>query len=49
MAKTAEKTPKKLKFDKTQYLTWYESMLWMRKFEERTGQLYVQQKIKGFY
>ena len=48
MAKTAEKTPKKLKFDKTQYLTWYESMLLMRKFEERTGQLYVQQKIKGF-
>jgi pyruvate dehydrogenase E1 component alpha subunit len=48
MAKTAEKIPKKLKFDKAQYLTWYESMLLMRKFEERTGQLYVQQKIKGF-
>ena len=48
MAKVAEKVEKKLKFTKEQYLTWYESMLLMRKFEEKTGQLYVQQKIKGF-
>lgn len=48
MAKVAEKTEKKLKFTKEQYLTWYESMLLMRRFEEKTGQLYVQQKIKGF-
>ena len=41
-------TEKKLKFTKEQYLTWYESMLLMRKFEEKTGQVYVQQKIKGF-
>ena len=27
---------------------WYESMLLMRKFEEKTGQLYGQQKIRGF-
>ncbi len=27
---------------------WYESMLYYRKFEERAGQLYGQQKIKGF-
>ena len=45
MAKTAEK---KSKFSKEQYLKWYESMLLMRKFEEKTGQVYVQQKIKGF-
>jgi pyruvate dehydrogenase E1 component alpha subunit len=46
MAKTAAE--KKLKFSKEQYLKWYESMLLMRKFEEKTGQVYVQQKIKGF-
>jgi pyruvate dehydrogenase E1 component alpha subunit len=46
MAKTA--TLKKTKFTQQQYLKWYESMLLMRKFEEKTGQVYVQQKIKGF-
>ena len=45
MAKTAEK---KSKFSKEQYMKWYESMLLMRRFEEKTGQVYVQQKIKGF-
>ncbi len=30
------------------YLKWYEDMLLMRKFEERAGQLYGMQKIKGF-
>jgi pyruvate dehydrogenase E1 component alpha subunit len=38
----------KKKFDKDTYLFWYEQMLLMRKFEERSGQLYGQQKIKGF-
>lgn len=33
---------------KDTYLHWYESMLLMRKFEEKTGQLYGQQKIRGF-
>ncbi|SMO40979.1 pyruvate dehydrogenase (acetyl-transferring) E1 component subunit alpha [Solitalea koreensis] len=33
---------------KETYLHWYESMLLMRKFEERSGQLYGQQKIRGF-
>src|SRR5690554_507925 len=33
---------------KETYLTWYKSMLLMRKFEEKTGQLYGQQKIRGF-
>lgn len=36
------------KFSKETYLTWYESMLLMRKFEEKTGHLYIQQKIRGF-
>ncbi len=40
------KTP--LKFSKDTYLKWFESMLLMRKFEEKTGQLYIQQKIRGF-
>ncbi len=35
-------------FDAKMYLMWYESMLLMRKFEERAGQLYGMQKIKGF-
>lgn len=38
----------KTKFSKETYLKWYESMLLMRRFEEKTGHLYVQQKIKGF-
>ena len=36
------------KITKDTYLAWYESMLLMRKFEERAGQLYGQQKIRGF-
>lgn len=39
---------KKKKFSKDTYLTWYESMLLMRKFEEKAGQLYIQQKFGGF-
>src|SRR6187549_3666573 len=35
-------------FSKETYLFWYESMQLMRKFEERAGQLYGMQKIKGF-
>lgn len=37
-----------IKITKETYLNWYEMMLLMRKFEERSGQLYGQQKIKGF-
>ncbi|MBE7176922.1 MAG: pyruvate dehydrogenase (acetyl-transferring) E1 component subunit alpha [Mucilaginibacter polytrichastri] len=33
---------------KDTYLQWYESMLLMRRFEEKAGQLYGQQKIRGF-
>ena len=35
-------------FSKEQMLRWYEQMLLMRRFEEKAGQLYGQQKIKGF-
>lgn len=35
-------------FGKETYLYWYESMLLQRKFEEKTGQLYGMQKIRGF-
>ncbi|MEI2759114.1 MAG: pyruvate dehydrogenase (acetyl-transferring) E1 component subunit alpha [Bacteroidia bacterium] len=38
----------KQKFIKETYLFWYEQMLLMRRFEERSGQLYGMQKIKGF-
>jgi pyruvate dehydrogenase E1 component alpha subunit len=37
-----------VKITKETYLYWYESMLLMRKFEERASQLYGQQKIRGF-
>jgi len=36
------------KFGKEIYLEWYESMLLQRRFEEKTGQLYGMQKIRGF-
>ncbi|MDH5610373.1 MAG: pyruvate dehydrogenase (acetyl-transferring) E1 component subunit alpha, partial [Cyclobacteriaceae bacterium] len=48
---TKEKTPvkaKKEEFSKETYMFWYESMLLMRRFEEKSGQLYGQQKIRGF-
>src|SRR2546423_3517494 len=38
----------KAKFSKATYLYWYELMLLMRKFDEKAGQLYGQQKIRGF-
>ncbi len=36
------------KITKETYLYWYELMLRLRKFEERAGMLYGQQKIRGF-
>ncbi len=42
------KTSTKAKFSKATYLKWYEDMLLMRKFEEKAGQLYIQQKFGGF-
>ncbi len=37
-----------MKHPPTTYIFWYETMLLMRKFEEKCSQLYGQQKIKGF-
>lgn len=53
MSKEAVKNKKtetnaKSKFSKDTYMYWYESMLLMRRFEERSGHLYIQQKIRGF-
>ena len=36
------------KFSKETYLYWYELMLLIRRFEEKAGQLYGMQKIRGF-
>jgi len=41
-AKPAENIPRET------FLYWFESMLLMRRFEEKAGQLYGQQKIRGF-
>ena len=38
----------KAKISKKTYLEWYEIMLKARKFEEKAGMLYGQQKIRGF-
>ena len=35
-------------FGKETYLHWYETMLLQRRFEEKAGQLYGMQKIRGF-
>ena len=38
----------KLTFSKETYFKWFEEMILMRKFEEKSAQLYGQQKIRGF-
>lgn len=43
-----ESASKKQKFSKETYIKWYKDMLLMRKFEEKAGQLYIQQKFGGF-
>ena len=48
MAKRTATTKSKVKYSKETYTFWYESMLLMRRFEEKAGQLYGQQKIRGF-
>ena len=45
---TAAPTRANASYSKETYLTWYEQMQLMRKFEDKAGQLYGQQKIKGF-
>jgi len=42
------KTEKKAEFSKDTYMFWFENMLLMRRFEEKAGQMYGQQKIRGF-
>ncbi len=48
MAKAKSKSTENKTYSKEQLITWYTSMLQMRKFEEKAGQLYGKQKIKGF-
>jgi pyruvate dehydrogenase E1 component alpha subunit len=50
MAATAQAKSKSTKseYSKETYMFWFESMLLMRKFEEKAGQLYGMQKIRGF-
>lgn len=45
---TKKKEALKTRYSKEQYLYWYDSMQLQRKFEEKAGQLYGQQKIRGF-
>jgi pyruvate dehydrogenase E1 component alpha subunit len=42
------KAKAKAEYSKETYMFWFESMLLMRKFEEKAGQLYGLQKIRGF-
>lgn len=46
--KTKSKKGKKVTYSKETYLEWYEVMLRIRRFEERTLMMYGQQKIRGF-
>ena len=47
-AKKSSSSSSKEKYGKDTYIKWYRDMLLMRKFEEKCGQLYVQQKFGGF-
>lgn len=47
-AKGKATTTEKNEFSKETYLFWYECMELMRKFEDKAGQLYGMQKIRGF-
>ncbi|KOF04515.1 pyruvate dehydrogenase (acetyl-transferring) E1 component subunit alpha [Roseivirga seohaensis] len=47
-ATSKAKATKATKFSKETYMFWFENMLLQRRFEEKAGQLYGQQKIKGF-
>lgn len=52
MADSAQKEKKKKNeksnFDKETYLSWYETMMRIRRFEEKALQMYGQNKIRGF-
>lgn len=47
-SKSRSKSKSQQKFSNETYLFWYENMYLQRKFEEKAGQLYGRQKIKGF-
>ncbi len=47
-AKSNTKSKPTTKLTKETYMYWYEIMLRQRRFEEKAGQLYGQQKIRGF-
>jgi pyruvate dehydrogenase E1 component alpha subunit len=47
-AKASSTTTSKPTVTKETYLEWYEMMLLLRRFEEKAGQMYGQQKIRGF-
>ena len=47
-ATTKSKSAGKPKFAKETYIKWYRDMLLIRRFEEKAGQLYIQQKFGGF-
>ena len=36
------------KITKDTYLSWYEDMLFWRKFEDKLAAVYIQQKVRGF-
>ena len=44
----ASKNATKPAFTKATYVKWHREMLLMRRFEERCGHLYIQQKFGGF-
>lgn len=46
--KDGEVAKTKANYPRETYFFWYEKMQLMRKFEEKAGQLYGQQKIRGF-
>ncbi len=48
LLKKARKSMAKINITKETYLKWFESMVLMRKFEEKCAQVYGNQKIKGF-
>ncbi len=48
LAKAKKTRNSKPKHNKATYLKWYETMLLIRRFEERTLMMYGQQKIRGF-
>lgn len=47
-AKAKKPAAQDTEFSNETYLFWYEKMMLMRRFEEKAGQLYGQQKIRGF-